>query len=159
MNLTQAEADALLSLAKRRIDATEHDYPAFGERAAPTVASLFHEDVVAWLDQADIRYTPNVKITGKTGYDHRFDFVIPKSRHQPERVLRTINRPSRDNAQATVFSWIDTREVRSPESRAYAILNDVEQPILPTVLSAFRNYDVQPVPWSKRDAARKELAA
>ena len=126
--------------------------------AAPTVASLFHEDVVAWLDEVDIRYTPNVKFTGKTGYDHRFDFVIPKSRHQPERVLRTINRPSRDNAQATVFSWIDTREVRSPESRAYAILNDVEQPILPTVLSAFRNYDVQPVPWSKRDAARKELA-
>lgn len=127
--------------------------------AAPTVASLFHEDVVAWLDEVDIRYTPNVKFTGKTGYDHRFDFVIPKSRHQPERVLRTINHPSRDNAQATVFSWIDTREVRSPESRAYAILNDVEQPILPTVLSAFRNYDVQPVPWSKRDAARKELAA
>lgn len=127
--------------------------------AAPTVASLFHEDVVAWLDEAAIRYTPNVKFTGKTGYDHRFDFVIPKSRQQPERVLRTINRPSRDNAQATVFSWIDTREARSPESRAYAILNDVEQPILPTVLSAFRNYDVQPVPWSKRDAARKELAA
>ena len=63
--------------------------------AAPTVASLFHEDVVAWLDEADIRYTPNVKFTGKTGYDHRFDSVIPKSRRQPERVLRTLNRPSR----------------------------------------------------------------
>ena len=127
--------------------------------AAPTVASLFHEDVVAWLDEAAIRYTPNVKFTGKTGYDHRFDFVIPKSRQQPERVLRTINRPSRDNAQATVFSWIDTREVRSPQSLAYAILNDVEQPISAAVLSAFRNYDVKPVPWSNRGAARKELAA
>ena len=44
------------------------------------------------------------------------------------------------------------------ESRAYAILNDLEQPISATVLSAFRNYDVQPVPWSNREAARKELA-
>ena len=43
------------------------------------VASLFYEDVVAWLDLHDIRYTPKVKFTGKTGYDHLFDFRIPKS--------------------------------------------------------------------------------
>ena len=40
--------------------------------------SLFYEDVVSWLDACDIRYTPNVRFTGKSGYDHRFDFVIPK---------------------------------------------------------------------------------
>ena len=44
--------------------------------AAPMVANLAYEDVAAWLDLHDIRYTPNVKFTGKTGYDHRFDFVI-----------------------------------------------------------------------------------
>ena len=51
------------------------------------VASLFYEDVVAWLDLHDVRYTPKVKFTGKTGYDHLFDFVIPKSRRQPERIV------------------------------------------------------------------------
>ena len=56
--------------------------------AVPLVASLFYEDVVAWLDLYDIRYTPKVKFTGKTGYDHVFDFVIPKSRRQPERIIR-----------------------------------------------------------------------
>lgn len=35
--------------------------------ATPMVSSLFYEDVVAWLDQNDIRYTPNVKFAGKTG--------------------------------------------------------------------------------------------
>jgi hypothetical protein len=50
------------------------------------VASLFYEDVVSWLDTNEIRYTPNVKFTGKSGYDHLFDFVIPKSRRQPERI-------------------------------------------------------------------------
>lgn len=40
MNLTQAEADALLALAKRRIDATEHDYPAFGERVTIPLISF-----------------------------------------------------------------------------------------------------------------------
>ena len=127
--------------------------------ASPTVASLFVEDVITWLDAWGIRYTPNVRFTGKSGYDHRFDFVIPKSRSQPERVLRTINRPSRDTAQTMAFAWVDTREVRSQESRAYAILNDSDRPIADNVLDAMRSYDVQPIPWSNREGAREELAA
>ena len=35
--------------------------------ASPTVASLFHDDVMAWLDTYNIRYTPNVKFAGKSG--------------------------------------------------------------------------------------------
>ena len=127
--------------------------------ASPVVANLFYEDVVSWLDLSDIRYTPNVKFTGKSGYDHRFDFVIPKSRVQPERVVRAINRPSRDTAQAMAFSWIDTKEVRSPDSRAYAILNDADQQVSENVLAAIRSYDVHPIAWSTRDQTREELAA
>jgi len=108
--------------------------------AVPMVASLFYEDVVAWLDFHDVRYTPKAKFTGKTGYDHLFDFVIPKSRKQPERIIQTINRPSRDTAQAVVLSWIDTKEVRSPDSRAYALLNDSEQAVSPAVVEALRSY-------------------
>lgn len=127
--------------------------------AVPMVASLFYEDVVAWLDVHDIRYTPKVKFTGKTGYDHLFDFVIPKSRRQPERMIQTINRPNRDTAQAVILSWIDTREVRSPDSRAYALLNDSEQTVSQAVTDALLNYEVRPVPWSQREGVREELAA
>ena len=127
--------------------------------AVPMVANLFYEDVVAWLDVHDIRYTPKVKFTGKTGYDHLFDFVIPKSRQQPERIIQTINRPNRDTAQAVVLSWIDTKEVRSADSRAYALLNDSEQTVSPNVLDALRSYDVRPVPWNQRESVREELAA
>jgi len=127
--------------------------------AVPMIASLFYEDVVAWLDVHDIRYTPKVKFTGKTGYDHLFDFVIPKSRRQPERIIQAINRPSRDTAQTVVLSWVDTKEVRSADSRSYAILNDSDQPISTAVLDALRSYDVRPVPWSRREDVREELAA
>ena len=123
------------------------------------VASLFYEDVVAWLDVHEIRYTPRVKFTGKTGYDHLFDFVIPKSRLQPERIVQTINRPNRDTAQSVVLSWIDTKEVRSPESRAYALLNDSEYSVSSGVEEALRNYEVRPVPWSRRENVMEELAA
>lgn len=127
--------------------------------AKSMVTSVFYEDVVEWLEQQNIRYTPNVKFAGKTGYDHLFDFVIPKSQNKPERILKTINQPDRDNAQAIAFAWIDTKEVRSSESRAYAILNDSEQNIPTSVIEALQNYNVFPVPWSKRGQVSEELAA
>ncbi len=100
-----------------------------------------------------------MRFTGKSGYDHRFDFVIPKSRIRPERVLRAIARPSRNTAQMMTFAWVDTREVRSPNAQAYAILNDSDRAIPQSVLDAMRNYDVRPVAWSDRERAREELAA
>ncbi len=127
--------------------------------ASPTVASLFNEDVTIWLDSARIRYTPSVKFTGKSGYDHRFDFVIPKSEAKPERVLRAINRPNRDTAQSVIFSWTDIKETRAPDAHAYVILNDSEQTISENVLSALRNYDVSPVLWSSRQQMQDKLAA
>lgn len=128
--------------------------------AKPVVEGLFLEDVITWLDANEIRYTPNVKLPGKSGFDHLFDFVIPKSaRAQPERILRAINRPTRDTAEAFIHAWSDTREVRPPDSRAYAVLNDTEQSIPGGVIDAFRNYHIQPVPWSDRAKVVTELAA
>ena len=127
--------------------------------ATPTITSLFLEDVAIWLTNSQVRYTPNLKLTGRSGYDHRFDFVIPKSSHLPERIIRTINRPTRDAAEAIVFSWMDTRETRAPESRVYAILNDSDQAVAMTVIDAMRSYDVRPIVWSERQEALEDLAA
>jgi hypothetical protein len=127
--------------------------------ASPTVSGLFLDDVVAWLDENEIRYTPNVKFTGKSGYDNLFNFVIPKSKKQPERILQAINRPSRDEAGATAFAWIDTKEVRASDSRAYALLNDSERAVSPSVMDALQSYDVRPIPWSKRLDVVEELTA
>jgi hypothetical protein len=128
--------------------------------AQPVVESLFFEDVIAWLDTSEIRYTPKVKFTGTSGFDHLFDFVIPKSvGKQPERIVQAINRPTRDTAESFIYKWSDTREVRPPDSKAYAVLNDFDQSISGGVLEALRNYRIQPVPWSHRSEVVTELAA
>jgi len=127
--------------------------------AVPMVASLFLEDVISWLDVHEIRYTQNVKFTGKSGYDHHFNFVIPKSPKAPERIIQAITRPSRDTAEALAFSWIDTREVRPPNSKAIALLNDSDLPASSAVVDALKNYDVTPVAWSRREDIREALAA
>jgi len=127
--------------------------------AKPVVESLFFEDVVAWLDASEIRYTPGVKFTGISGYDHLFNFVIPKSRKQPERIVQAINRPTRETALSFINAWSDTRQTRPPESKAYAMLNDMEQPVSGNVIDAFRNYQISPVPWADRALVVPELAA
>ena len=127
--------------------------------AVPVVASLFLEDVTAWLELHDIRFTPNVKFTGRTGYDHTFDFVVPASRRAPERLIRAVNRPSLDLAEALAFSWVDTKEVRPTASKFYALLNDETRPPSGSIVDALRSYDIVPVLWSQREEARQELAA
>ena len=119
--------------------------------ASPSTTSFFHEEVTAWLEALAIRFTPAVKFTGKSGYDHRFDFVIPRSQSEPERVVSAINRPDRNVTQALVFSWYDTRDLRFPDARAYAILNDSDRNIPANVMSAMQSFDLNPVPWSSRE--------
>ena len=126
--------------------------------ASSSVASLFFEDVEAWLTQSGIRYFPNVKLTGKSGYDHHYDFVIPRSDIHPDRVLLSITDPSKSTVSKAVFAWTDTAVAREGLSRAYAILNDSPRTVPSTVLDAFRSYDVHPVLWSERQSVREELA-
>jgi hypothetical protein len=126
--------------------------------AAPHVSSLFYEDVVAWMNENDIRFVENAKFTGKTGYDHLFEFVIPRSRKNPERILSAVNRPDKGSAMEMVFAWLDTRETRPQESKAYALLNDTERPVRSDVMDAFRSYDVVPIPWSARESVKTELS-
>lgn len=126
---------------------------------SPIVASLFREDVAAWLNLSQIRYTPEPSFKGKSGFNHSFDFVIPSSHTKPERILRAINRPDRTSAEAMAFAWLDTKENRDPESHAYAILNDSEGSISDSTLSAMRKYDIQTVLWSIREEVEEEFAA
>lgn len=127
--------------------------------ASPMVASLFHEDVEQFLQSNEVRFTPSVKFTGKSGFDHRFDFVIPASRNQPERIVRALNRPDKDHVSSLIFSWEDIRDVRSPKARAFAVLNDTEQSVSPEIVGALDQYAIVPVLWSSRQKHVAELAA
>ena len=71
-------------------------------------------------------------------------------------VIKIVNKFT---AQAVAFSWIDTKEVRPANSRAYAFLNDSEHTPIASVLDALKNYDVSPVLWGRREEVREELAA
>ena len=119
--------------------------------ATQRVTNLFLEDVSKFLEQNDIRFSPSVEFTGRSGFVHRFDFLIPRSRNAPERIVRAINHPTHDSATTLLFAWYDTREVRPATSEAYAILNDAEKGPSIDVIEALHQYDVKTVLWSERD--------
>jgi len=127
--------------------------------AEPNIASLFFEDVDQWLNMADVRFAARVKFAGASGYDHLFDFLIPASKTQPERILQAINRPTRESTQSLAFKWHDTRDARQRPPRAYAILNDAGTPPHAAVIRALRQYEILPVLWSERESVREDLAA
>ena len=127
--------------------------------AQPVVESLFLEDVTAWMDETAVRYLPNVKFTGVSGYDHRFHFGVPKSKKRPERIVEAITRPTKETAADIIFRWNDIREVRATDAQAYAILNDREHVVASSVVDALGNYGIRPVRWSERYEVGDELAA
>ncbi len=127
--------------------------------ASPTLEALFFEDVAAWLDISEIRFTPRVKFSGKSGFDHMFDFVIPKSKSASERIIRAINNPNRPTALQLITAWEDTRDSRPENSQAYAFLNDAERIVGGSVTGALTNYGITPIEWSAREQYRERLAA
>ena len=127
--------------------------------STPYIESFFKEDVANWFDLSYIRYTPKVKFVGKIGYDHLFDFVIPKSPKKGERIVQTLSNPRKTGAENLVFKWMDTRETRDSNSSLYVILNDANDKISSQMIDSFKNYDIKPILWSEREKKKNELAA
>jgi len=126
--------------------------------AQPRVAGFFWEDVREFLDQHDIRYSPRVKISGRSGFDHAIDFLIPKSRSRPERFIQAINAPNKNTIGTYLFALGDTRDARGDGSEAYAFLNDRGREVGGDVIEALEAYEVKAALWSRREDYVEALA-
>ena len=118
------------------------------------VASLFCDDVRGFFDEYNIVYTPAVMFSGKSQYSHNFDFVLPKSKTNSERVIKTFNKKlDREKTEATIFAWQDTVEMRRAESKMIVLLNDRDDKMnkteQSTTATAFSQYGIQLVLWSQ----------
>ena len=127
--------------------------------AQANVESLFREDVSKWLDSNEVRYIPDIIFSGQSGLEHRFSFVIPKSKAEPERVLQAINNPTKNSVELFVFAWIDTIKARPEGTKAYAILNDAEMTISIETMNIMKEYQINPLPFSERNNFIPEIAA
>ena len=127
--------------------------------SASRIKGLFTEEVEAFFSDNDIRNTPSIMMMGQSGLTHRFDFVIPASRKMPERVLTTINSPSKQSVQAAIFAWNDIAKVRSSRTKGYIVLNDGKRAINADLLSAIGSYNLTPIQWKNRNNFIEELVS
>ncbi|NBJ00414.1 DUF1829 domain-containing protein [Lachnospiraceae bacterium] len=122
-----------------------------------TIQSLFIEDVQSYLDSADIRYTPNISFPGKSSLITNYDFVIPRSKQAPERILKVVNNIDQTQTNSILFLWDDTKQEREPNSLLYVFMQDKDKKISPNIITAMNNYNVKPVRWSERQQYLTEL--
>ena len=123
------------------------------------VKGLFFEEVDSFFEENDIRNTPSIMMMGQSGLSHRFDFVIPASKKMPERIVTTLNTPSKQNVQAAIFAWNDVIKTRSSHSKGYIVLNDIKKAPTSEIFNAIKNYDLVPLPWKQRHNFIEELAS
>jgi hypothetical protein len=114
------------------------------------VLSLFKEDVSKFLETNQIPVFPDFKLSGRSGFDHKFDFGLPKTQRRPQRVIRAINDLTKDQALSFAFAVADVRVLRAEALDAFTFVNDVEHPPNEDNLAAIKAYEIEPLMWSKR---------
>lgn len=122
------------------------------------VQSLFLDDVQRFLDMHDVRYVPNISITGKSKLTTHYDFVIARSKSSHERLIKVVNNMDRNAAKSIIFSWNDIRETR-PNAQAFAFIQNVDKKVPEDAIGALTEYDIRPLLWSEKESYIEELTA
>lgn len=126
--------------------------------AKNNIQSLFIEDVHAFLDEQDIRYSPDISFPGISGLTTNYDFVIPKYKDAPERIIKVVNNIDQAQTNSILFLWNDTSKARADYSSVlYVFMQDNDKKIPASVITSMNNYNVVPVKWSKRKDYVAEL--
>lgn len=126
--------------------------------SSDTVTSVFYEDVLQFFDSHDIYYSPDIKVTGKSGLSHDFPFVLQKNKNHPERMIKLSNRLDKNEAERIMFAWSDVSEKRIG-SQLIVFINDGNpyNKELPRHMTQY-NPSIIPVNWSDRNKQIEKFA-
>lgn len=114
-----------------------------------TVISIFTEEIALFFEENNVLFIDGSNFIGTSGKPQNFDFVLPRSKKNSERLIKAINAPASENYRDSLFSWIDVKDVRK-KAEFVVLANDTNKPISENFLSPFRNYSVEVLAWSER---------
>lgn len=129
--------------------------------AKDSVRRIFLDDVADWLDSNKIRYSTNASFAGRSGFETKFDFVIPKTVDiAPERLIRAVGNPNEASIKNALFGWDDISAVRG-NSKLYLFLDSTGKGEVPqSLMQACIAYNTHPVSWPEgADEVLSSLAA
>ena len=114
----------------------------------PSIVNIFNDDVKLFFDKNEIRYTEDVVLMGKSNLGTKYDFIIPKSKNAPDRLIQTCNTIELGRARTFLFGWMDTVDKRKDNSQLYIIYNDSSKDTTSEIEGALNNYGAKSIPWS-----------
>jgi Domain of unknown function DUF1829 len=118
------------------------------------VQQFFTEDVALFLKTNDVPFFRDFKLSGRSGFDHHFDFAFPTTKEEPQRILVAINGLTRDRATSAAFAVSDVRLAAvQRRCKRLRLINDQESALTSDYLDALRNYEITALRWSRRDEA------
>lgn len=125
--------------------------------AQETVYSLFKEDVELYFKSNDIFFSKDIKLTGRSGFDHNIDFLIPASKNKPERLVKAINSAKKDTVLSSIMAFNDINQTRETPTKNFVVYNDLEKEVSKDVIGALDNYAVKHIPWSQKELCLTEF--
>ena len=125
--------------------------------AQETVYALFKEDVELYFKSNDIFFSKDIKLTGKSGFDHNIDFLIPASKNRPERLIKAINTAKKDTVLSSIMAFNDINQTRETPTKNFVVYNDLEKEVSKDVIGALDNYSVKHIPWSHKELCLTEF--
>lgn len=123
------------------------------------VQSIFIDDVQSFLDDNDVRYVPDIFVTGKSKLTSHYDFVVSRSKKSVERLIKVFNRMDLDAARNAIFTWNDTRELRQPDAKLFVFIQDINRRVSKDAINALKEYEITPTLWTERERIIPALVA
>ncbi len=121
----------------------------------PRAEQFFLEDVILFLQKNEVRFSQNIVLQGRSTFQHKFDILIPSSSSFPERIIKVIPNPKKQNVIPYLFAFEDTKKERNNEG--IMILNDIEHSIASDVFQAISEYNIFEMTWTEREKKENRL--
>ncbi|MEO6243892.1 MAG: DUF1828 domain-containing protein [Opitutaceae bacterium] len=134
-----------------------HDLSVMGQTQ---VLQFFEEDVASFLREKSVPFFRNFKLSGRSGFDHHFDFGFPSVGVRPDAAMQAVNALTRDLATSVAFAVNDVRLQRGNDSFvAYVVINDRDVHPSEDHVDALRAYGIKTYLWSRRDEFVAEVGS
>lgn len=128
--------------------------------SSPNIKTLFFEEVKSFFDTNEIYYSESINVSGKSGFNHFFNFLLQRNKKNPERFVKLMNSATRNNVERYIFSWNDIRAARSnelKETKLIVCINDDKKSNHSNV-GGFEEYGIDFFYWSDRLKNIEKLA-
>lgn len=85
-----------------------------------------------------------------SGISHQIDFLLPKYKEIPDRILIAVNDLTPQRAKLETFKFQDISRGSEEKYEQLVLFNDTK-PISNEISTMFKAYNIWAIPWSKRD--------